>query len=515
MSVTEPRSTRVHAGNISPYSFSRIWSKEPETKIDDAVLQHLAQEMVAASAVPSPDSEIPAGYTYLGQFIAHDMSFSQRPQSGAPGPLTQGRSPALDLDSLYGEGPTKTPELYDQDKVRLKLGSTAANGGIADKHGFDLPRRGGGADLKKSKRQQALIADRRNDDNLLLAQMHLVFARFHNRVVSELAEKGLPAAKQWEQAREIVIKHYQWMITTDFLPRILDDEVRKDVWDHGRKYFEKDAGAAAPATMPEEFAFAAFRIGHSMVRESYDLNRFFRKGTETAAKLEFLLRFSGLSGNLSEDGVSDDHDSGTFDRLPSNWIVDWRRFFDFEKAGINGLKPPQPINVAKRIDTRLARPLFLMPLGSLLTPAGGRVSSIERNLAYRTLRNGATQRLSTGQQMAKHFQEAPINAEMLIAGKDGVVADDVLLNTQLFKETPLWFYILREAEINDGRLGKVGSRIVAETFHRAIEGSRVSIFTDSTWRPSLGPNPGRFTMADLLFYAFEGDPALLNPLGDG
>src|SRR4029450_1166316 len=251
-----------------------------------------------------------------------------------------------------------------------------------------------------------------------------------------------------------------------FLPRILDDEVRKDVWDHGRKYFEKDAGAAAPATMPEEFAFAAFRIGHSMVRESYDLNRFFRKGTETAAKLEFLLRFSGLSGNLSEDGVSDDHDSGTFDRLPSNWIVDWRRFFDFEKAGINGLKPPQPINVAKRIDTRLARPLFLMPLGSLLTPAGGRVSSIERNLAYRTLRNGATQRLSTGQQMAKHFQEAPINAEMLIAGKDGVVADDVLLNTQLFKETPLWFYILREAEINDGRLGKVGSRIVAETFHR-------------------------------------------------
>jgi hypothetical protein len=83
----------------------------------------------------------------------------------------------------------------------------------------------------------------------------------------------------------------------------------------------------------------------------------------------------------------------------------------------------------------------------------------------------------------------------------------------LLKDTPLWFYVLREAELNDGRLNGVGARIVAETFHRAMQGSEHSIVRDSAFKPSLGPDNKTFRMADLLLFAFEGKKSLLAPLG--
>ena len=73
--------------------------------------------------------------------------------------------------------------------------------------------------------------------------------------------------------------------------------------------------------------------------------------------------------------------------------------------------------------------------------------------------------------------------------------------------------MLREAEVNGGRLKGVGARIVAETLHRAMEGSTFSIVRDPTWRPSLGPNNATFRMVDLLLFAFEGKKNLLAPLG--
>jgi hypothetical protein len=73
--------------------------------------------------------------------------------------------------------------------------------------------------------------------------------------------------------------------------------------------------------------------------------------------------------------------------------------------------------------------------------------------------------------------------------------------------------VLREAELNRGRMTGVGGRIVAETFHRAMEGSRFSIVRDSDWRPDLGPDDKTFRMVDLLLFAFEGKKSLLNPLG--
>ena len=101
-------------------------------------------------------------------------------------------------------------------------------------------------------------------------------------------------------------------------------------------------------------------------------------------------------------------------------------------------------------------------------------------------------------------------------GQNGAVLD-ALTPTQrqaLLTDTPLWFYILREAELNGGKLKGVGARIVAETFHRAMEGSSASIVRDSAWRPTLGPDGNTFRMVDLLLFAFEGKKSLLAPLGD-
>ena len=83
----------------------------------------------------------------------------------------------------------------------------------------------------------------------------------------------------------------------------------------------------------------------------------------------------------------------------------------------------------------------------------------------------------------------------------------------MLADTPLWFYVLREAELNGGRLTGVGARIVAETIHRAMEGSRFSIVRDPAWHPTLGPDNATFRMSDLLLFAFEGKKDLLAPLG--
>ncbi len=512
----------------SEFLFSHIRPKDPLEKVpvlNPAVLQHLAQAIVHnPRTADSSNPAIPAGFTYLGQFIAHDLTFDMtRRPLGAPAPEggpVQGRSPALDLDSLYGAGPAKAPHLY-QDHARLKVGTTARTtfpdpDVDVELPGFDLPRVGSPGATKRE-RQTALIPDTRNDDNLLVAQIHLAFIRFHNRVVKELSDAGVPADTLWERAQATVTKYYQRMVLTDFLPRVLDPGVLDDVLQHGRRHFERTALPTTPPTMPVEFAFAAFRFGHSMVRERYELNRVFQtRGPNFPAKLGLLLRFSGTSGNLSPDGDWDDPDTGAFDRLATNWVVDWRRFFDFGEAGIDGLTPPAgTFNVAKRIDTLLSDPLHFLPLGSLLRRSGTPTPAFERNLAYRTLIRGAGEGLPTGQQMAELFEVDALNEVQLTQGDRGVAADRILQDGGVFTTTPLWFYVLREAEVNGGRLGAVGSRIVAETFHRAIEGSPISILRDPDLELRLGPDANTFKMAHLLHYAFEGTPELLNPLGDG
>jgi hypothetical protein len=129
-------------------------------------------------------------------------------------------------------------------------------------------------------------------------------------------------------------------------------------------------------------------------------------------------------------------------------------------------------------------------------------------------------KLATGQQMANFLKNKGVNLTKLTKPqiRDGNNGADLSALTgpqrdALLKNTPLWFYVLREAEFNGGKLGGVGGRIVAETFHRAMEGSQHSILRPPAFQPTLGPNSSTFRMVDLLFFAFEGQKALLAPNG--
>jgi hypothetical protein len=479
-----------------PFRFSRMGPNGINRQLSEATRRRLGEAMTAGGGGPSG---IPAGFTYLGQFVDHDLTFDRTKvmlgQNVSPTELLQARSPSLDLDSLYGAGPTDpgSAKFYEADGIHLKMGKTVAADGIAAKDGVDLPR---GAGNTAAAKRRAIIPDPRNDENLAVAQTHLAFIRFHNRVADTLPA-SVPAGQRFERARRKVTKHYQWMLRTDYLPRICAAGVVNNVFNSGRKAFEVGVPLTDVPTMPIEFSVAAFRLGHSMIRRTYDWNRIFFGNQGT---LFFLFTFSAGSGDL-----------GFNPRLPSNWIADFRRLYDFTEAGRADLAPPAEVNRAMRIDTTLVPPLSELP----------GFPTAEADLAFRNLTRAHMVRLATGQQMATFLKAKGVNLTKLTAAQiregNGGATLEGLTQTQrsaTVQNTPLWFYALREAELNQGKLKGVGARIVAETFHRAIEGSRTSIVRDPTFRPSLGPDDSTFRMVDLLLFAFEGKKKLLAPLGD-
>jgi hypothetical protein len=492
------------AAAVPAFRFSRLGPRSAASGL--TLRRKLATAMTSGARLAG---RLPAGYTYLGQFIDHDLTFDVTEvafgENLTVDELQQARSPSLDLDSLFGRGPRRagSRRFFADDRARLKMGTTASVGGPGpegrDLAGFDLPR-------VTTIGAPALIPDKRNDENLAVAQTHLAMIRFHNRVVARLIRRGVPAAELFPRARALVVRHYQWMIRTDFLPRIVDPDIVDDVFTNGRKVFEVGAPPASLPTMPIEFSVGAYRLGHSMVRDAYNWNRVFDNGGGT---LDFLFTFSGTSGELGA-GV----------RLPSNWIADFRRLYDFSEAGRADLVvPPAKFNRAMRIDTRLVDALTFLPDGSF----GGDQNTplMQRNLAFRNLTRANMLRLSTGQQMAALLQSkgvnvTPLTDAQILTGQQGASLDALTAaeRTTLANRTPLWFYALREAETGRSRqLRGVGGRIVAETLHRAMEGSVESIVRDPAWRPSLGPNTTTFRMVDLLLFAFQGRADLLNPLG--
>jgi hypothetical protein len=478
-----------------PFRFSRMGPRGTNRQLTDANREKIGSAMTVGGG----PSQIPAGFTYLGQFIDHDLTFDRTNvmlgQNVSPADLLQARSPSLDLDSLYGAGPTdpESAKFYEADGIHLKMGTTAAVDDLPAMNGFDLPR---GAGSTVAQKRLAIIPDPRNDENLAVAQTHLAMIRFHNRVVDTLPA-SVPLSQKFFRARGKVTRHYQWMLRTDYLPRICQASVVNDVFNNGRKAFETDAIPTDVPTMPIEFSVAAFRLGHSMIREAYNWNARFPAGQGT---LDFLFEFSAGSGSLNGG-----------QRLPSNWIADFRRLYDFGDAGKPDLVvPPGAFNRAMRIDTRLTGTLANLPG----FPAD------EDNLASRNLTRAKMVTLATGQQMVTFLRSKGVPLGRLTnvqirTGNDGAILDELTpaQRDAIISNTPLWFYILREAELNQGRLKGVGARIVAETLHRAMEGSQTSIIRDTSWRPSLGPDTSTFRMVDLLLFAFEGKKSLLAPLG--
>jgi hypothetical protein len=481
---------------VPPFRFSRMGPSGSGRQLPEANRRRLGEAIVGGGGGAS---QIPAGFTYLGQFVDHDLTFDKTSvmlgEDVSPAELLQARSPSLDLDSLYGAGPADpaSEKFYEADGVHLKMGKTLAAEGLAGMDGFDLPR---GAGATAAAKRKAIIPDPRNDENLAVAQTHLAMIRFHNRVVDTLPS-SVPPGLRFVKARAKVTRHYQWMLRTDYLPRICAAGVVSSVFNSGRKAFEVGVPATDVPTMPIEFSVAAFRLGHSMIRRAYDWNNIFDNGSGT---LDLLFTFSAGSGEL-----------GGGSRLLSSWIADFRRLYDFNEADRADLAVPEAkLNRAMRIDTTLANPLQSLP----------GFSADEGNLAFRNLTRAHMVKLATGQQMVTFLKNKGVNLTKLTTaqirdGRNGATLEGLtqVQRTALLADTPLWFYLLREAELNQGKLKGVGARIVAETFHRAIEGSRTSIVRDPAWRPTLGPDNTTFRMVDLLLFAFEGKKNLLAPVG--
>lgn len=475
------------------FRFCRLFRDLQKFEPEDTGLIALGQAIVDPFVPGAGNSEIPAGFTYLGQFVDHDITFDRT--VGIPDgsleaeEIEQGRSPALELDSVYGRGPADSPELYEADQVRLKIGTTTGRPrfGVIETFPNDLPRRPADGDDPK----RAIIGDPRNDENLIVAQTHLAFLKFHNKVVDGLQARRTRADTLFQEARKTVIQHYQSIVLHDFVPRLVDPAVFQDVLTNGRKYyFPKGAPQGTYLCMPIEFSVAAYRSGHSMIRNAYQWNRVFSSDGVAALvpQLNLFFEFSKVSGDLGGEPT-----------LPSDWIADWRRMYDFGEHG--DVRHPQ-LNFTRQLDTKLADGLQLLP----------EFENAEEEhlkfLAARNLLRGRLVGLPTGQAVAAKLGFPSLSPAEVASGP----LSAILLAQGFDKKTPLWFYILKEAEVKQGglRLGDVGSRLLVETFHGLVEGSDCSILKQANWKPTLpSHHPDRFTMNDLLLFVDD-----VNPLGD-
>jgi hypothetical protein len=508
---------------------------------------------VDGKLVPNPapeldaDSEenfgIPSGYTYLGQFIDHDITFdpaSSMQKRNDPEALIDFRTPALDLDCLYGRGPDDQPYMYQSDGVKFILGAKMSRGGNPSS-AKDLPRV---ADPNfANSPSRAIIGDKRNDENVIVSQLQGVFLNIHNAIADKLKNPT------FEEVQRLVRWHYQWIVLYDFLPRIVNAKTYKDIFRHLANVPDdkvalgietkkisatrntSNSGMAPDlkfykwrndAFMPIEFAMAAYRFGHSMVRPIYRLS--------TELK----------SGGIVNDGrraifagVQDNGLNG-FNGFPSDWAIDWSLYFEIkDKIGFNANGEKTQVQPAYKIDPSMVNPLAFLPEFSdlpidndgNLTPKKDQLP----NLALRNLLRGKSMDLPSGQDVAMAMGVQPLSNKELMIGKAAVgdVATNLTIQDlieQAIKEgrqssfekgAPLWFYVLAESlsdwaklvsarklanptvsdkELNaiPTRLGEVGGRIVMEVLVGLIQADPNSFLSqDPLWTPARAWDSGR------------------------
>jgi hypothetical protein len=450
----------------------------PESPDTIAALRQLGTAMADPQPQTGPESGIPAGYTYLGQFIDHDITrdaiaggvtdriteddFNPILADEAANLVKNIRTATLELDSVYGGGPTQDPDLYESNGVHLKLGSNRDDGfGNPDHINNNTNNR----DLQREADGKPVIGDNRNDENLLVAQTHHAFVVFHNKIADSIAAEHTNPANHFAAARKKAVQHYQWIVLNDFLPHIVSNSARDKALNEPRFYTDD-----LSTFMPFEFSVAAYRFGHSMIRQRYDHNSIF--GT---AITDFEKLFAFTHGGREEMPV------------PQSWIINWQNFYQFGNSA--------PSNIARPIDTRLSGELERLP----------NEQGLMAMLASRNLLRGYLMSLPTGQAVAQATGATPLSATELTSNTTQQERT-ALQSSSLSGRTPLWYYILKESATRESgqRLGEVGSTIVAETLVALVRRSEHSILNESAWQPDLGQTNGVFTMADLLrFCDFE------------
>ena len=447
--------------------FGTMFKKLPAFSPRDDLLDGLARTMVepdSSDVFLTTGPRLFAGFTFIGQFIDHDITLDTTPlglQQEDPDATVNFRTPRYDLDSVYGGGPGNTPQFYDPADPDKLLLATNVNGVL------DVPRDGNG---------RAIIPERRNDENLIIVQFHKAVVQFHNRIVDYARAQGIRREWVFETARRLTRWHYQWAVIHDFLPRFVGDEL---VGPTGTVY--KEVAGKSPVInlsyykptnrdgrpfMPVEFAVAAYRFGHSLIRPFYVIN-------QTSLDRGGVPVF-GPAGGFNLNGGRP---------IPADLVMEWKNILPVD--------PSFPARKPRKIDTKLSIPLANLP-ASAVPPPDPTV-----HLAVRNTLRGKRVGLPSGQQVAKAMRVNVLsNAALGLSNDPGWGG-----------EAPLWFYILKEAELPPyygERLGPVGGRIMAETLVGLLQRDPNSyLYLDPAWKPAppLAPATGTFTFVDLLRYA--------------
>jgi Animal haem peroxidase len=433
----------------------------------------------------NPDNpNMTAGMTFVGQFLDHDITLDLKSpllEPSDPRRTTNFRTAAFDLDSVYGDGPQGSPQLYDQSSGDIKFRVEAIPGSEAvSRKGavrFDLPR---DAD------NNAIIGDSRNDEHLIISQFHLAMLRFHNAVVDDLrARPGLAGASPeriFQMAQRLVRWHYQWIVLNEFLPLTIGQERVTEILRRGPRFYnvqdslssQRFRSQSRNPLIPIEFSVAAYRFGHSQVRPSYRLNF----GPDGGSPF-----FAFVFDDSIDPNDTDPADLRGGKRAPRRF-VDWQTFFDF---GDGNSRPN------KRIDAKLSSVLMQLP-GSR-GPAPGLPSDGVQSLASRNLMRHVNFGLPSGQAIAR-IMGVPVLTPVQLADLQPFGMD---------RSTPLWFYILKESELVEKglRLGPVGGRIVGEVFIGLLKADPTSyLAVNRRWKPELpSAKSGEFHLTDLLTFA--------------
>jgi hypothetical protein len=481
---------------------------------------------IPLGATPVLQMRLAPVYTYFGQFVNHDISAPVGDVITRPNPpkgvgvIGSGDPPGLDrvrrakadvilahflneqphplsLDSLYGDGPdsadAKIKALYEADGKRFRLGVSRRD---ADHVFTDLMKDPALVDHATGARDllrvdgQPLIADLRNDENLILSQLHLALMLFHNKAIATLERAFDNATACFAAARHLVTLHYHWLILHDFLDSLLSPATL------ATPLADRQQRLPGPETVPLEFTTAAFRFGHSMVGATYDFNSNFGPGAHLGPKgatLQQLFTFT-THRNMGEPGAP------TL-QLPDHWVIDWDRMTrPTDAATLGG---------AERIDLNFA-PGMLNAMGTAHVAEHG-------SILFRNLMRGFHRRIPFGQALARKYGHAPLDADEVRAALPEGHIDGPLSKTLravaeelgMLQETPAWLYFLCEAHQRERgeRVGPTASEIIADTIVGLMRHMPGSVLTHDggAWHPRQSPlkddDIGLTTIRKLLLFA--------------
>lgn len=454
------------------------WAPHPEEKLKE--LAWLMRDSRAKRAARKRSLVMPSGYVYFGQFIDHDLTRDNRSLAETSADAEQTvnhRTPRLDLDHLFGRNADDFPELYERDGS-LRLGLTTES---SLEGGRRLPSTLD--DLWRHPDGSACLIDPRNDENLIVAQIHVLMAKFYNRLLALLRQKPelsaeLRGASLTARARQLVTWHYQWLILHDFLPRFVRVDVLRAITNGGLRLFSRTYGPCDyPMAIPIEFTGAAYRFGHSMIQPEYGLN--LEIGAIPAIELIAMTQRGGKIGLKSP-------------ALPASHVIDRDLFFE---------GPDAQLNRGQNIDTFIPEILYGLPPEAVLhfqrqEPVSGDPGKRPPMcLPEVTLLRGSKMQLPSGEELARYFQFEPLSANLIPA----TPSEQSFFEDPAFRgRTPLWYYFLREATVEETtrpepapepelpiqKLGTLGSRVVAEVFYQVLEADGASILhAGSGWAP--------------------------------